>query len=70
METHKIFDCITGKALQMGAANASVISTDLIALDASFRDMCASNACGLYGKCWMCPPDAGDIHELMKEIHT
>jgi len=70
METHKIFDLITGKVLQMGAAKAAVISTDLIALDASFRDMCASNACGLYGKCWMCPPDAGDIHELMKEIHT
>ena len=68
METHKTFDCITEKVLQMGAANASVISTDLIALDASFRDMCASNACGLYGKCWMCPPDVGDIEQLMKDV--
>ena len=30
--------------------------------------MCASNACGMYGKCWMCPPDVGDIDVLMGEV--
>ena len=30
--------------------------------------MCASNACGVYGKCWMCPPDVGDIDTLMGQI--
>ena len=30
--------------------------------------MCTSNACGMYGKCWMCPPEIGDIDKLMNEI--
>ena len=54
----------------MGATGATVIDADKIELDASFRDMCASNACGVYGKCWMCPPDIGDIHALMNVIRT
>ena len=32
--------------------------------------MCASNACGVYGKCYMCPPDVGDIEVLMAEIQN
>ena len=39
-----------------------------IVLDRSFRAQCASNACGVYGKCWMCPPDVGEIEPLMAEI--
>ena len=30
--------------------------------------MCESNACGNYGKCWTCPPDAGDIKDLINEL--
>ena len=32
--------------------------------------MCASNACGNYGRCWMCPPDIGPIDELMAQVKT
>ena len=32
--------------------------------------MCETNACGNYGKCWMCPPDAGDIDALMNEAQS
>lgn len=36
----------------------------------AFRAMCETNACGNYGKCWMCPPDAGDIDALMNEAKS
>ncbi len=54
--------------LALGAYKAAVIEVKDISLDRSFRDMCASNACGVYGKCWMCPPDVGEIDELMAKI--
>ena len=65
---NKIFDTLTEKAIDLGAHKASVISAGEISLDRAFRDMCASNACGVYGKCYMCPPDVGDIDELMAEV--
>lgn len=59
-------DLLIQIALSLGATRAAVIPADLICTDRSFRDMCLSNACGKYGKCWMCPPDVGDIDELMQ----
>ncbi|MBQ8407789.1 MAG: DUF2284 domain-containing protein [Clostridia bacterium] len=68
MKNKQLFDALTKEALFLGATNASVIDTSEIALDRQFRDMCAVNACGTYGKCWMCPPDVGEIEELMAEF--
>ncbi len=48
--------------------HAELIEASQIICDASFRDQCASNACGIYGKCWMCPPDVGEIEPLMAEL--
>ena len=64
----KIFDKLIDGALDLGARKAAVIDTEKIELDRIFRDMCASNACGHYGKCYMCPPDVGDIDELMDRV--
>lgn len=55
-------------AVSLGATRAKVISSDLVTTDTSFRDACVQNSCGMYGKCWMCPPDVGDIEDLVKEI--
>ncbi len=55
-------------ALDAGALKATVIGTDSIVLSATFRDICKSNGCGMYGRCWMCPPDIGDIEPLMAEV--
>ena len=65
---NKIFDTLIEVPLSLGAYKANVIETKEISLDRSFRDMCASNSCGVYGKCWMCPPDVGDIEALMQEV--
>mgnify|MGYP003330452778 CR=1 FL=1 len=52
-------------AISAGAEKAAVIQTEDVVLSASFRDICAGNGCGMYGKCWMCPPDIGKIDDLM-----
>lgn len=58
------------EALALGAFRAEVIRVSEISTDASFRSLCASNACGNYGKNYMCPPDIGGIDELMRELGT
>lgn len=55
-------------ALSLGFDHAQLITRDQISLSRTFRDQCAANACGVYGKCWMCPPDIGDIDSLMEEV--
>lgn len=55
-------------ALESGASKAALIDADSIVTSASFRDICKSNGCGIYGRCWMCPPDIGDIDLLMAEL--
>ena len=64
----EIFDLLLSAPLKMGAYKSNIIETKKIETDRSFRDMCASNACGVYGKCYMCPPDVGEIETLMAEI--
>ena len=65
---NKMFDVLISEALSLGAYRANIIETKEISLDIAFREICASNACGMYGKCWMCPPDVGDIDVLMNEV--
>ena len=69
METVK-FETLTKIAIDVGFQGVEIIKTDEIVLSAEFRDACEKNTCGLYGKCWMCPPDAGDIDMLMSCINN
>lgn len=66
--TQELFRRFTDAALSLGATGASVIEAKEISLDRAFRDMCAANVCGMYGKCYMCPPDVGEIGDLMREV--
>ena len=65
---NKIFDRLTAEAISLGSFKSNVISAENIPTDKSFRAMCEANSCGVYGKCYMCPPDVGDIDTLMSEI--
>ena len=58
------------EALALGAFRAELVRVEDISPDVSFRSLCASNACGNYGKNYMCPPDVGSIEELMQELRT
>lgn len=51
-----------------GATKSACLPAADIVLSASFRAVCASNGCGNYGKCYMCPPDVGEIDELMARV--
>ena len=66
MENRKLIDA----ALSCGADKAVVISCGQIVLNAEFRGMCEANRCGIYGKCYMCPPDVGPIDELMQKVRS
>ncbi|MBP3627136.1 MAG: DUF2284 domain-containing protein [Clostridia bacterium] len=57
-------------ALELGAYKAELIKAQDIVLSSEFRDICASNACGFYGRCWMCPPYIGEIDVLMDKVRS
>jgi predicted metal-binding protein len=52
-------------ALAAGASNVGMAKVAEMQFSSEFKDACAQNVCGKYGMCWMCPPDVGDIHELI-----
>lgn len=57
-------------ALELGAADAKGIAVEEVPLNREFRAACESNRCGNYGRNWTCPPEIGDIDELMNEFRT
>ncbi len=57
-------------ARSVGFTNAELIAGKDIVCDRAFRDQCAANACGVYGKCWMCSPDIGDIDRLIDQVRS
>lgn len=63
MENHLI-----QTALSCGAYKAQIICGENIVLNSDFRVACQGNQCGLYGRCWMCPPDIGEIQDLMNQV--
>ncbi|HIS41406.1 MAG TPA: DUF2284 domain-containing protein [Candidatus Limiplasma pullicola] len=60
--------CLIKAALTSGAAKAAIIPQRQIVLSAEFRRICETNGCGNYGRCWMCPPDTGDIETAMAQV--
>ena len=56
--------------VEAAGCRAGLAKVEEIQFEPAFRQACESNACGNYGKCWMCPPDAGDIDALMNESQS
>ncbi|MBQ8586544.1 MAG: DUF2284 domain-containing protein [Oscillospiraceae bacterium] len=57
-------------ALALGAAKARVLQCKDLVLSREFRAICEKNQCGKFGRCWMCPPDCGDIDTLMAQLQN
>lgn len=57
-------------ALEAGAVKAVLISGAEIVCSESFREICENNQCGCYGRCWICPPEIGEIEELIARVKT
>ena len=56
--------------MQAGAAKAVLIDASQIFCSESFRDICRNNQCGCYGKCWVCPPEIGEIGTLIAQVKS
>ena len=41
-----------------------------ISLKQEVRDMCAMNSCGMYDKCWSCPPGCGTLEECAARLKS
>ena len=68
MKNDELFSALSAAAVRLGAHKANVINVSDIVLECEFRAMCEANLCGVFGKCYMCPPDVGDIDVLMRRV--
>ncbi len=59
---------LTETVLSLGAHKAAVIPACKVVTDRAFRAMCEANTCGMYGKCYTCPPDVGEIDALIASL--
>lgn len=64
------FERIISAAVESGAVKATVIPQGRVVLSREFYDICKTNACGNFGRCWMCPPDIEPIDELMQRVRS
>lgn len=53
--------------LDAGAFRAGTVDVDMIPFEPEFRKLCERNACGMYGRSWMCPPDVGPVEALIAQ---
>ncbi len=70
MDKKEFFAHLTDRMISLGAYKASVIPVADVETDESFRRLCEQNVCGNYGKNWACPPDAGEITELIARLRS
>jgi len=55
-------------ALNNRAWEHAVIPTSAIPYAEELRKACEANVCGMYNKCWTCPPASGSVKELREKI--
>ena len=55
-------------ALKCGAAKAVLMDHAQLVISPVFREICRSNSCGQYGRCWVCPPEIGEIDVLIQRL--
>ena len=51
----------------LGADHVGLVPVEEISFEPAFRSLCEQNACGMYGRSWMCPPEVGEIHALIAQ---
>lgn len=68
MEVDIIVTTIEQIALDCGAKGAQYLPGSAVITDPVFRKICKSNACGKFGRCYMCPPDIGPLDALIEQI--
>ena len=54
--------------LSHGFTNVAPLACDTIELKPEVRQMCASDSCHKYNKCWSCPPGCGTLEECEQRV--
>ena len=49
----------------LGARTAALLPVSELPFESGFRALCEQNACGRFGRSWMCPPHVGEIEKLI-----
>jgi predicted metal-binding protein len=52
-------------ASESGVSASAILEVADVIFRPEFRELCKDNRCGNYGRNWRCPPEAGDIYDLM-----
>lgn len=68
--TEKEKNVLLEKVYEFGAYKGHFVDVANISVLEEFRALCEQNACGNYGKSYMCPPDVGKITDLMAKLKT
>jgi len=55
-------------AIACGATHAGIVEMRTVRFYPEVRRLCQANACGLYGRNWMCPPGVGTLEELARRV--
>lgn len=56
------------KAIEVGATDARIITTDQVIIDERVRAKCMVPICGSYGKTPVCPPNSPDLDLIRKVV--
>ena len=64
MDTEKVLAI----AKNAGFSQVGELDCDTIRLMPEVRKMCEDNTCGMYGKCWSCPPGCGSLEECESRV--
>ena len=51
--------------MEQGFSHVALLDCDTIELKPEVRQMCASDTCHKYNKCWSCPPGCGSLEESL-----
>lgn len=62
------YDTLSQLAQEAGFSAWAPLIPSSIECRAEVRDMCASNACGQYGKRWSCPPGCGSLADCAQRL--
>lgn len=57
-------------ARELGFEHVGPMDPRKLAFLPEVREMCASDRCHMYGKCWTCPPGCGTLEEIRKKALT
>lgn len=51
-----------------GFEHFGMLNVPALEFNPAVREMCSAGRCGMYGKCWTCPPGCGTLEEISAKV--